>query len=48
MTRLPIDTRKRVNLKNLLPKGNIHAVNAYKEGKLVNGPSYADFVEDEI
>lgn len=32
MTRLPIDTRKRVNLTKLLPSGNIHAVNAYKEG----------------
>jgi hypothetical protein len=35
MTRLQIDTRKRVNLSKLLPKGNIHAVNAYKEGNKI-------------
>jgi len=35
MTRLPIDTRKRVNLSKLLPKGNIHSVNAYKEGNKI-------------
>jgi len=35
MTRLPIDTRRRVNLSKLLPKGNIHAVNAYKEGNKI-------------
>ena len=35
MTRLPIDTRKRVNLSKLLPDGNIHAVNAYKQGNKI-------------
>jgi len=35
MTRLPIDTRRRVNLSKLLPKGNIHAVTAYKEGNKI-------------
>ncbi len=35
MTRLPIDTRRRVNLSKLLPKGNINAVNAYKEGNKI-------------
>lgn len=35
MKRLPIDTRNRVNLSKLLPKGNIHAVNAYKEGNKI-------------
>ncbi len=35
MTRLPIDTRKRVNLTKLLPKGNIHAVIAHKKGNKI-------------
>ncbi len=35
MTRLPIDTRRRVNLNKFLPKGNVHAVNAYKEGNKI-------------
>lgn len=36
MTRLPIDTRRRINISKLLPKGNnIHAVNAYKEGNKI-------------
>lgn len=35
MTRLPIDTRRRVNLSKLLPKGNIHAVMAYKQGNKI-------------
>lgn len=35
MTRLPIDSRRRVNLNKLLPEGNIHAVNAYKEGNKI-------------
>ncbi len=35
MTRLQIDTRKRVNLSKFLPEGNIHAVNAYKDGSKI-------------
>jgi hypothetical protein len=36
MTRLPIDTRRRVSLAKLLPKGNnIHSVKAYKEGNKI-------------
>ena len=36
MTRLPIDTRKRINLSRFLPKtGNVHAVNAHKEGNKI-------------
>jgi hypothetical protein len=36
MTRLPIDTRRRVSLSKFLPKkGNIHAVNAHKEGNKI-------------
>lgn len=35
MTRLPIDTRRRINLSKLLPEGNIHAVNAYREGNKI-------------
>ena len=35
MTRLPIDSRRRVNLTKLLPKGNVHAVNARVEGNKI-------------
>ena len=35
MTRLPIDTRKRICLSKLLPKGNIHAVMAHKKGNKI-------------
>ena len=36
MTRLPIDTRKRISLSRFLPKkSNIHAVNAHKEGNKI-------------
>lgn len=33
--RLNIDTRRRVNLSKLLPKGNFHAVKAYLEGNKI-------------
>lgn len=35
MIRLPIDTRKRVNLSKFLPKGNIHAVSATRKGNKI-------------
>lgn len=53
MTRLPIDTRRRVNLSKLLPKGNIHAVNAYKEGNkiilepMAEIPAYESWIYDD-
>ena len=52
MTRLQIDTRKRVNLSKLLPEGNIHAVNAYKEGNkiilepMAEIPAYESWIYD--
>ena len=52
MTRLPIDTRRRINISKLLPKGNIHAVNAYKEGSkiilepMVEIPAYEAWIYD--
>lgn len=33
--RLPIDSRRRVNLNKLLPKENVHAVNAHTEGNKI-------------
>lgn len=47
MTRLQIDTRKRVNLSKLLPSGNIHAVNAYKEGNRIILEPMAEIPVDE-
>ena len=36
MTRLSIDTRRRISLSKFLPKkSNIHAVNAHKEGNKI-------------
>ena len=35
MIRLPLDTRRRVNLTKLLPAGNIHSVIAHKEGNKI-------------
>lgn len=47
MTRLPIDTRRRVNLSKLLPKGNIHAVIAHKEGNKIILELMAEIPADE-
>jgi hypothetical protein len=47
MTRLTIDTRCRINLSKLLPKGNIHAVNAYKEGNKIILEPMAEIPADE-
>ncbi len=47
MIRLPIDTRRRVNLSKLLPKGNIHAVKAHKEGNKIILELMAEIPADE-
>ncbi len=47
MTRLPIDTRRRINISKLLPKGNIHAVNAYKKGNKIILEPMAEIPADE-
>lgn len=47
MTRLPIDTRRRISLSKFLPKGNIHAVNAHKEGNKIILELLAEIPADE-
>lgn len=48
MTRLPLDTRKRISLSKFLPKkSNIHSVIAHKEGNKIILELMAEIPADE-